>query len=130
MLDWTTPTMTHFRAIARWDAEQAAKVRGDGAVAVLDQGVMDLREKMAEVGIDSRDPAALYYFVLGAHAQWAVQLTHAITSCGNPGGCLPAYVAHSANANVSWRASLREMVNAVPGIPAEPEARAAQEYDL
>lgn len=129
-LDWSSGPMARFRSIARWEHEQASAAYGDGAIAQFDQAVMTARDKLAEAGIDSRDAVQVYYFILGAQAQWSAQLMHAVVSCKSPDSCLRGVIAHSANANLSWRPILRAIVNALPGLPEEPEAVPPTEYQL
>lgn len=129
-LDWEVEPMRIFRGMARWDADLLHEVNGPGAAHEVDQQVMELRSGLKDTGVDLRDAAQVYYFVLGTHAQWASTLSHAVITCGNPQGCLPGLIAHSANASVAWRTLLREIINGLPGVPPEPDPLQPTEYGL
>lgn len=132
-VNWDTEPMRIFRSYARHDNDvltAGAEAAGIELTHYIDQSTAFLREKLLEAGIDLRNETALYYFVLGSHLQWSHQLGHVLATCASPDTCGHAAVVHSANASVGWRIGLRAFVQAVPGVPAEPEGKPAPEYGL
>lgn len=131
MPDWNNEAISTFRAMARWDHEAAKQVYGDGYVAVLDVATTELRQKLvSEAGLDVTNADHLYAFIIGSHANWAHALGDTVETCDNPLTCLPGYVVHSANASMRWRVGLRSFINALPGMPAEPEPIQPPEYGI